>query len=58
MVPSPYLAFYLDIAVVQGCILQKRGNGNANLNLQAFKISFMKQGKSTRVKREDDPLCP
>ena len=46
---------FLDIAVVQGCILQKRDTGNANLNLKAFKISvamsLMKQGKSTRVKR-------
>ena len=46
---------FLDIAVVQGCILQKRDTGNANVKLKSFKISvamsLMKQGKSTIVKR-------
>ena len=54
MKPLPYLAF-LDIAVVQGCILQEKDTGNANLNLKTFKIPitmpFIKQGKSTRGKR-------
>ena len=43
----------LDIAVVQGCILQKRNPGHTKLNLKAFRILvaiFIKQGKSTRVK--------
>ena len=46
---------FLDITVVQGCILQKRDTGNANLNLKAFKTSaampLMKKGTSTTVKR-------
>ena len=53
MVSSPIWNF-LDIAVVQSYILQKRDTGNANLNLKTFKMSvamsLMKQGKSTRVK--------
>ena len=46
---------FLEIAVVQGCLLQKRDTGNANLNLKTFKISvamsLIKQGKSSSAKR-------